>query len=600
MHRKIKGMKLRYKLLVFILPQLALFLLLYIYISTFVENEMLIRLTEHNRYLNHWNVTYTRNILTEMKNVSDVTLRMNSPTNMLEIEQLITYLSLNENIHLAFASTSRLWHLLLSSSSYVHTVAIVSYNGSTVYMTRGRARSFIQSGIKFADPNEYWIQSAIARRGGYYISGGDGQLRISREIVCPTRLVRLGVITVEANAPFIAERFESVRLFPDQQYSLFVNRHLSAGNSDFSIEEIYSVINAPSPFDFILFDRTNNSIMLYYRQDSPVEILSITMVPYDAIFMQAFQSIGGFVLIAMLGIMGIGVAVFFAMIMRSTIKSLKVFEGAFSQIEKGEFGRIIDIEVDGELQEFLHSYNHMSKKLAELITEVYERKLTEQKLELEMLRDQINPHFLYNTLETLRMNSLIGAEKENVQIIEYLGTILRYGVSSGAEPATVEEEIKHLEYYVNLHNLRFGSRVHLRIFIQPELMQCTVVRLLFQPIVENAIKHGMRPSGVPLEIQIIGYAKENRAIYTITDNGIGISKEKARELMMILSDQRASTGIGIYNVHRRIRLMYGEDCGLSIYPLPGRGTEVRIELPHSRAQSGNETEAAMWPNQYIS
>ena len=600
MHRKIKGMKLRYKLSIFILPLLALFFLLYIYISNFIENEMLFRLTEHNRHLNHWNVTYTQNILSEMKNACDATLHLDSPTRLSEIEQVVTNLSSNRNVHGIFPNIANFWRVMLSNSSYIRTVAITSYDGPTVYMTNYMSPFFINTGLKFTDPNLYWMQNAISKRGGHYVSSEDNQLRLSREIICPTRLVRLGVITVEADIPFAAERFESVRLFANQHYGLLVNGQLSAGNADFNIEEVLTAINTPSPFDSIVFDRSNNAIMVYYRQESPVEIISFTIIPYNAMFMQVFQGIGGFVLVTFLGITGIGLALFFAVVMRSTIKSLKIFEGAFSQIEQGEFGQLIDVEVEGELQDLLNSYNQMSRKLAELITEVYERKLTEQKLELEMLRDQINPHFLYNTLETLRMNSLIGAEKENVQIIEYLGTILRYGVSSGAEPATVEEELKHLEYYVNLHNLRFDSRVYLKMFIQPELMKNAIIRLLLQPIVENAIKHGMRPSGAPLEIRITGYVKENRVIYTITDNGKGITKEKTQEIMAVLKDHSAATGIGIYNVNRRIRLMYGESYGLTIYPLSDRGTEVRIELPYIKTQYIDKEETAIWHRQYIS
>ena len=530
MIKKIKNLKLRYKLSLFILPQLAVFMLLYVYISNLLENEVLQRLTEHNRTLNHYNVTYTRNVLNEMKGFCDTTLRLDSPTISSEIEQLTGKLSRNENVHTAFSSTSRLWRLLLSSSSYIHRAAIVSYNGPAVYMGGdNRTASFVNFGFTFTDPDIYWMRGAIGRRGGYYISGEDGRLRVSREMICVTRLARLGVISVEAEIPFAASRFESNRLFANQQYGLFVNGRLSAGNAEFCIEEARAAIGTPSPYDFILFDRGSNTIVVYYRQTSPYEVISITKIPYDAIFMQAFQSIGGFVLIAALGIIGIGTTAVLAFIMR----------------------------------------------------EVYVREITGQKLELEMLRNQINPHFLYNTLETLRMNYLIGAGDKNAEMIEYLGDLLRYGVSSGGEPTLLSEEMRHLEYYVNLCNMRFGPIIQLQTDIRPILMQSTVIRLLFQPIAENAIIHGMRPGGVPLIIKITGTMERGRAYFLVTDNGVGITDERVREIEKGMNGQESKTmGIGLYNVHRRIRLLYGEEYGLSICPLPEGGTRVQITLPY--------------------
>jgi len=578
MLRKYKRMKLRYKLFLFILPQCAFVLLLYVYTANLLENEVAGRLAEHNRILNQSNVRATQDVLNAMINLCDVTIRLDSHSLMSEIELLTTQLSQSENIIISFANISGLWRLHLLDSSYIEKASIVTYTGQTVYMRADEDVSFISTIITFTDPDVYWMHGAIAERGGYYISVSEYHLRVSREIIHPTSLARLGVITIESKIPFATATFEKNKIFADQQYALFINGQLSVGNTDFDIEDFMANVNASTGFDFIDFDRSNDSITLYYRQTSPTELISITVMPHNAVFMRAFGRVGGFVFVAFFGLLGIVLGIFLVFIMRSVLRSLKLFESAFAQIERGEFGRTIDEEVESELQDFLDSYNHMSRKLGELIHEVYERELTEHKLELQMLREQITPHFLYNTLETLRMNCLIGKEEKNIQIIEYLGKLLRYSISSGDKSVATADELMCLDYYVKLCNLRHDYSVKLRCFVQPELMRQPIMRLLFQPIVENSILHGMLPAESKLEIQLTGYVDADCAVYTITDNGVGISKEKANHINENLKENTC-TGIGLYNVHRRIRLIYGEAYGLTISPRSICGTEVQIIVP---------------------
>ncbi|MCL2362170.1 MAG: histidine kinase [Defluviitaleaceae bacterium] len=577
MLKKINRLKLRYKLSFFIVPQVIVFILLYVFTTNLIENEVLLRITEHNRNLNLWNAADTRAVIDEMKNLCDSTLRLETPAVMLSIEQLLFELEHYENINISFANTARVWRMALARSQNIREAAIVSYYGPTVFMVPDRESFF----ITMTNPYESWMDGARQMRGGYYISAENGNIRVSREIICPTTLRRLGVITVVAETPFAMARFESNRLFADQQYALFLNGQLVTGNAQFCIEEARAAIYTPSPYDFILFNRRGNSIMIYYRHDSPVEIISITQISHNGIYMQAFRGIGGFVLAIMLGVLGVGAAIILAVIMRGVFKSLKIFESAFAQIERGEFGHTIDVSIEGELQGFLDSYNQMSRKLGNLITEVYEHKLTEQKLELQMLRGQINSHFLYNTLETIRMNCLLRMEEKNIQMIEYLGKILQYSVAPGSEPVKVEDELLYLDYYANLCKLRTGANMEITVFVQPILLEQATIRLLFQPIVENAIRHGTQTAGTPLKIHVTGYVDGDRAVYTVSDNGVGISKEKAAEINGNLTGMYAGSNLGLYNVHRRIQLLHGGDYGISIYPLPKQGTEVRIIFPHS-------------------
>jgi two-component system sensor histidine kinase YesM len=246
--------------------------------------------------------------------------------------------------------------------------------------------------------------------------------------------------------------------------------------------------------------------------------------------------------------------------------------------------------VEWELKGFLESFNRMSVRLEELIFEVYERDLTKHKLELQMLRTQINPHFFYNTLEALRMNCMLGNEKDNIRMIEYLSTILRYGISSDNRPVLISEEVENLKYYSALHNLRSDTQINLQVFIIPDLLFQESIRLMFQPIVENAINHGVSPLRELLTIQIMGYIEDGNAVFTISDNGIGISHKDTEYINRCLDGNESGSkmGIGLKNVHRRIQLHFGDSYGLYIRANPGHGTQVVISIP---LQKGGGTDA---------
>jgi two-component system sensor histidine kinase YesM len=325
-------------------------------------------------------------------------------------------------------------------------------------------------------------------------------------------------------------------------------------------------------------DRANGMIYLYYRLNGSEEIVSYTEIPYDAIYGQVFsQNRGAILAIALY------VALSFLIVawtVRDMLRSLRVFERAFHEIEQGQFGQTISAPMAGELTGFLNAYNHMSIRLKQLIDEIYEKNLAQHQLELQMLRSQINPHFFYNTLEAVRMNCMLGREQQNIQMIEYLSAILRYGVSSGSEPVRLRDEIKQLEDYASLHNLRSDTKVELRVFIPQDLLDQEMIRLLFQPLVENSIQHGSK-QGQALTVCVMGYRDADEIVFSVSDDGAGLSSEQADAINRCLAGEQTSVkiGIGLRNVHRRIQLYYGESYGLSIKSQPGRGTEVTVRIP---------------------
>jgi two-component system sensor histidine kinase YesM len=219
------------------------------------------------------------------------------------------------------------------------------------------------------------------------------------------------------------------------------------------------------------------------------------------------------------------------------------------------------------------------KSYSKMTEQYYQKSLTEKDLNLQMLRSQINPHFLYNTLDTMRMTSLNANCPPLATMCELLAKILRYGVSEANKLVTVEEENAHLDEYIRLINLRY-TNVSINTNLEPGILSYKILKLLLQPLVENSINHGIIDDTSNGSIQIWGYEKDKNLIFTVSDNGNGMEEERLTLLRDYLEDKNtAFNSIGLKNIKKRIQLYYGKEYDLSIDSRPHQGTTVTIIIP---------------------
>ena len=203
-----------------------------------------------------------------------------------------------------------------------------------------------------------------------------------------------------------------------------------------------------------------------------------------------------------------------------------------------------------------------------------------------MLANQINPHFLFNTLETIRMKSIASGEKEVATMLKLLASLLRYNLGIKGQPVPLIQELEAIQNYLNIQHMRFEDRVSYDIVTMCDINDIMILPLLIQPLVENSFSHGLedRVSGGFIYILINTEEIDGKRIMNISvkDNGSGIDEEKLEELNNKLkkkNDDIDSTHIGIVNVNSRIKLFYGKEYGLSIKSDFGEGTIVTITIP---------------------
>lgn len=282
---------------------------------------------------------------------------------------------------------------------------------------------------------------------------------------------------------------------------------------------------------------------------------------------------------------------------KSIAKPVQTLKSGMRETEKGNWATIPLPPHRDEIVELMVSYNLMVKRLSEAVDRVVQVELSNseirmerQKAEFQSLQLQINPHFMYNTLETIVCYATIQDSEEISEIVKALAYMLRYSVQTNLEEITVANELKHVMYYLVVLRHRIGREFEIDVAIKPEYLLHVMVRLTLQPLVENVFQHAF-PDGLEdyHVIRIDGGVKDGIFWISVEDNGSGMSEAKLGQLQEKLKTNRLADGevdeagkkggIGVLNVHRRIQMVYGEQYGLRIESKLDQGTKMIMAMP---------------------
>lgn len=265
------------------------------------------------------------------------------------------------------------------------------------------------------------------------------------------------------------------------------------------------------------------------------------------------------------------------------LKPLDALCQKMSELESGRLGVQIDLALRNELGNVIQHFNLMSQALAKMDEENREAEKALHVQEILALRAQINPHFIFNVLNTFKWMALSYKADDLEECIAALAEILLPVFREDIGPIPLRKEIHYLKRYLLILSHQFGSQVRLDISLDPTLESVPLPPLTLQPIVENCVRHGYVPDGPALAIRITALAEDDTLTISIADNGCGMDGETLLQvqLSLELGENTGSDGrhIGLANVHRRLTLNYGSQYGLRIQSTPGAGTTVEIRLP---------------------
>lgn len=258
----------------------------------------------------------------------------------------------------------------------------------------------------------------------------------------------------------------------------------------------------------------------------------------------------------------------------SIMKPINRIVLGMKQVEKNDFTVVVEDDGKDELNELIQKFNKMVKKSNELIEQKIEMERRKKDAELRILEEQINPHFLYNTLDMINWIAFEKKEDKICHIVKLLSDFYRIGLNLGERIYTVEEEIKHVTAYIEIQRERFQGKISYYFEIQDNVSSYRMVKLVLQPLVENAIVHGIIPKETGGNIWIRVYKDEQEIVFTVRDDGIGISEERMK------NKKREKGSYGLRNVDARIKMYFGQVYGVSLESAgDGRGAVALVRIP---------------------
>ncbi len=251
------------------------------------------------------------------------------------------------------------------------------------------------------------------------------------------------------------------------------------------------------------------------------------------------------------------------------------------QVAKGDLSVRSDVASGGEVGVLSDSLNAMIDKINELLTQVTKEQTSLRKAELELLQSQINPHFLYNTLDTIVWLAEGSDQAKVVSMVESLSDFFRTSLNEGKDIITIREEMQHVRSYLQIQQVRYQDILEYEIDVPESILNFSIPKISVQPLVENALYHGIKNKRRMGKITVTGEEKEDRILIRVEDNGIGMTKERLEAVTVRITDPNleSAEAYGLYNVNERIRLKFGDSYGVSIRSEYEEGTVCEICLP---------------------
>ncbi len=245
-------------------------------------------------------------------------------------------------------------------------------------------------------------------------------------------------------------------------------------------------------------------------------------------------------------------------------------------VKEAESFEFYPVKGTGEIEALSDSFGQMVLQIQELMEKVRNEEITLRKTELNALQAQINPHFLYNTLDSIAWMCEVGRTEEAIEMVNALARLFRISISKGHELITVEQELKHAECYLKIQKFRYKSQFTYKFQVEESCLGYFCNKITLQPLIENAIVHGLDMSEKG-EILIEVFEKDQDIIMTVCDNGVGMTQTQCEEILQKDSNQK--NGIGIKNVNDRVKIYFGEQYGVTISSELDEGTKVEIRMP---------------------
>ena len=271
---------------------------------------------------------------------------------------------------------------------------------------------------------------------------------------------------------------------------------------------------------------------------------------------------------------------------KSLTYPLQRLRDSMSRVQEGHFdGADVEIDSENEIGSLTKSFNVMTHRIQDLMEQNVKEQEAKRKSELKALQSQINPHFLYNTLDSIIWMAEGRKYEEVVLMTASLARLLRQSISNEDEVVPLAREVEYAKGYLTIQKMRYKDKLEFEINVEPSILNIPLIKLVLQPIIENAIYHGLKYKESKGLLQVKGFKKDGNAVLQVIDNGVGMDEETLAHIYDKHKVNYHSNGVGVYNVQKRLQLYYGESYGITYESEKGVGTTATITIPGMQEES---------------
>ncbi|WP_235848370.1 cache domain-containing sensor histidine kinase [Litchfieldia alkalitelluris] len=570
-----KNLKIKYKLIVFILILLLVclsFIIIGFQYAFNTYDEQIYRKSSQVLIMS------SNRIEDELKNIEEVTYKV-ATDSVIQDALTDSYESLSK--YEKFRIEQEIWEKLTSyigSENYIQSIHLFNRDGKEFRAGRAPSKNLYNH-------KGTLIKTAENGSGGNVwmsLEGSNNTIFSTREIRSYKRLrfENLGSLIVEVRLHEIVDELSSER-----EGEGFIA--MSKGDDMFFVEDptidLSAIdLSADDPQGYKIQQMLGRSNFVTYSKSPYMDWTYWSVIPFDTMFAKVTM-IKYMVIFLFLAIMisAIYLVVRFSKRITNPIENLV---SAMKYVERGDF-KVADTFTPSQYHDevgILHqNFIQMIERINDLIKENYEKQLLLKDTEFKALQSQINPHFLYNALESINWLAKINQQQQISQMVESLGFLLRNAISIQDDVITVREEVKMVEHYVTIQRYRFEERLEFSLSVDEEVKDCVLPKLVIQPLVENAIIYGLERMIEPCNIHVSVLKEGDYLQLAVEDNGPGMDKEQLDKVRKGEMKTRG-TGIGLRNIDSRIKFVFGSEYGLQIDSELNKGTKVSITIPYQK------------------
>ncbi len=480
---------------------------------------------------------------------------------------------------------------ILDSRSDILNLGIIAENG----------RMLINNGQRLTNQDldihsQEWYTNALEGRESVYLTSSHVQHIISGErpwVITLSRGIRNkemgtgqekeGVFFIDLNFSAISELCDQ-SMVGNQGYAFIVD---ADGNivyhpqqqqlyNELQTENIDLVMNAGS--DIVTWGDGINKKMYSISRSEKTGWTVVDCVRVEELLRRSNEAQSIYVLVA-IGLMA--VALFFSrFVAKSITLPIQRLCDSMERVQEGDFS-VSDIVVDSEneIGSLTKSFNVMTQRIHELMAQNIREQEAKRKSELKALQSQINPHFLYNTLDSIIWMAEGKKNEEVVLMTASLARLLRQSISNEDELVSIGQEIEYARGYLTIQKMRYKDKLEFWIEVEPSILNIRLIKLVLQPVIENAIYHGLKYKESRGLLLVKGFMKNGNAVLQVIDDGVGMDQETLDHIYERHKVDYHSNGVGIYNVQKRLQLYYGNEYGIVYESKPGEGTTATITIP---------------------